>query len=230
MASDTFVAFVAGSLLAWGAGRVRRKYGAWREATRDKRAAADAREKKLQRNEAAEALLKKSGYAVVGRDARAAYAITVDGEPQVVNVAADFLVEREGKRMVAEVQTGVNAKLATPTTRWLLLEQQHAFGNRAVLLVDPDTGALATIRFPLAQTALTAVPPPLPRARETSQQAQRQQKRAAALVRRRRWVKYAIASALVGVVWWMLRSDEEPDAAAEPARPAPRQARLPRAR
>lgn len=222
------VAFAAGSLLAWLVGRVRRGVGAWSDEVRAKREAALVRERALQRNEAAEALLKAKGYAVIARDAPAAYAITVDGDPRVVNVAADFLVEHQGKRAIAEVKTGPGAKLETAATRWHFLEQQHAFGVPSVVLVDPDAGAIATIRFPLAKTALTAVPPPLPPQREASLRAQRARKLEAGKARRKLLWKSALALGVCGcLAWWMLHDRPPPRELHELA---PSEAKLPKRR
>ncbi len=97
----------------------------------------------------AEPLLRSLGYAIVARQAPATYDLTVDGEPCAVALRADLLVERGGRRFVAEVKTGRLApRLETPATRRQLLEYRVAFDVDGVLLVDVDAGRVHTLEFP----------------------------------------------------------------------------------
>ncbi len=97
----------------------------------------------------AEPLLRSLGYAVVARQAPATYDLTVDGEPCAVALRADLLVERGGRRFVAEVKTGrVAPRLETPATRRQLLEYRVAFDVDGVLLVDVDAGRVHALAFP----------------------------------------------------------------------------------
>src|SRR5262245_8470187 len=54
----------------------------------------------------AERLLKEAGYAIVERQARRSYGIEVNGVRRSAEVSFDFIVERRGERLVAEVKTG----------------------------------------------------------------------------------------------------------------------------
>lgn len=97
----------------------------------------------------AEPLLRELGYAIVARQAPTTYELSVDGEPCVVALRADFLVERGGRRFVAEVKTGRAApRVETPATRRQLLEYRVAFDVDGVLLVDVDAGRVHALGFP----------------------------------------------------------------------------------
>lgn len=103
----------------------------------------------------AEPLLRELGYAIVARQAPTTYELSVDGEPCAVALRADFLVERDGRRFVAEVKTGRAApRVETPATRRQLLEYRVAFDVDGVLLVDVDAGRVHALGFP-------APPPPV---------------------------------------------------------------------
>ena len=77
-----------------------------------------------------------------------------DGAAQTVDVRADLIVTRGGRRFVAEVKTGELApRLATVATRRQLLEYAHAFDVDGVLLVDPEAGRVAEVTFPMRHAA-----------------------------------------------------------------------------
>ncbi|MEZ4411086.1 MAG: hypothetical protein R3A52_32085 [Polyangiales bacterium] len=97
----------------------------------------------------AEPLLQRSGYAVIGRQVATTYEVLVDGEPCAVALRADFVVEAEGRRFVAEVKTGRLApKVESSATRRQLLEYRLAFDVDGVLLVDVDAGRVMAMEFP----------------------------------------------------------------------------------
>lgn len=94
------------------------------------------------------AILERHGYAIEAAQIATTYAVDVDGEPTRVAVRADYLVVRHGERYVAEVKTGALApRLDTAATRRQLLEYQHAFAVRGVLLVDADAATVRTVAF-----------------------------------------------------------------------------------
>jgi hypothetical protein len=75
--------------------------------------------------------------------------VTIDGEDESWLVRADFIVDREGRRYVAEAKGGeTSASLATAATRRQLLEYTLAFDTDGVLLVDAARGAIHTVSFP----------------------------------------------------------------------------------
>lgn len=98
----------------------------------------------------AERLLDGLGYAIRARQAATSWAVTCDGEAHEVPLRADLLVERDGKRYVAEVKTGrVAPRLATAATRRQLLEYRVAYDVDGVLLVDPEAGRVMHVEFHL---------------------------------------------------------------------------------
>ena len=61
---------------------------------------------------------------------------------------ADYLVERDGRRWVAEVKTGERAlDLRHGPTRRQMLEYRHAFDVDGVLLVDAEGQQITRVRF-----------------------------------------------------------------------------------
>lgn len=120
------------------------RVGAQRSAGR--RNAARARRLGVEGEARAEALLAAAGFRVIERQVSAAYALRVDGRPALARVRADFLVERRGRRFVADAKRGPEASSATkPATRRQLLEYRHAYAVDGVLLVDAERGAVHEI-------------------------------------------------------------------------------------
>src|ERR1700751_386481 len=63
----------------------------------------------------AEKLLTKAGYRIDARQATQRWSVLVDGEAHEVTLRADYVVERRGRRYVAEVKTGQDApEIAAP--------------------------------------------------------------------------------------------------------------------
>ena len=85
----------------------------------------------------AEVLLARHGFIVSKRQARVRWSAAVDGSPRSFTLCADYLVERNGRKYVAEVKSGRLApRLSHAPTRRQLLEYRHAFDVHDVLLVD----------------------------------------------------------------------------------------------
>lgn len=107
----------------------------------------------------AEPLLERAGYTVQGRQVRAELAYAIDGQPRIVEVRADYLVERDGLSWIAEVKTGAEApRITTRATRRQLLEYAHAFDVAGVLLVDPERGRVHRVSLPRARVVVPARP------------------------------------------------------------------------
>ncbi len=97
----------------------------------------------------ARALLERHGYAVDGEQISTHWRITVDGAPLDLEVRADFLVRRDGRRLVAEVKTGALAPDPRhPPTRRQLLEYWLAYDTDGVLLVNAESGRIVEVGFP----------------------------------------------------------------------------------
>ncbi len=108
----------------------------------------------------AEPLLRAHGFEILDRQVPTSYHIDCDGEPLEVDLRADLLVERDGRRWVAEVKTGeVAPSLSHAATRRQLLEYRIAYPVDGIVLVEVEAGRLHEIDFPLAP----AEPPPEPR-------------------------------------------------------------------
>lgn len=136
------VALAAAVLALVVARWVRGVLASWRARRRAARAGAG--------EERAAELLEAAGFRIVERQARVAWAPLVDGEPQVMELRADYLVTRDGEQLVAEVKTGEEApSIAVAATRRQLLEYRVAFAVDGVLLVCPEKGAILRVEFPL---------------------------------------------------------------------------------
>lgn len=94
-------------------------------------------------------LLEEAGFRIVERQARVLWGPLLDGEPQLVELRADYLVETDAELLVAEVKTGDQApSLDTAATRRQLLEYHVAFAVDGVLLVSPERGTIQRVAFP----------------------------------------------------------------------------------
>jgi len=99
--------------------------------------------------QAAGEFLRELGYELLGSQVAAEYAVLVDGETRTIGIRADFLVERGGRKYVAEVKTGaVATRIETPATRRQLLEYLVAFDVHGILLVDMEARRLHAVTFP----------------------------------------------------------------------------------
>jgi flavin reductase (DIM6/NTAB) family NADH-FMN oxidoreductase RutF len=135
------VAIVAAVLALWLAHRVR----GWRGSRRAKLRAARA----TAGEDAAAQLLADAGFTIVERQARVVWAPLVDGKPVALELRVDYLVERGGDLLVAEVKTGDEApSVETAATRRQLLEYHVAFAADGVLLVSPERGTIQRVVFP----------------------------------------------------------------------------------
>jgi hypothetical protein len=96
-------------------------------------------------------LLRAEGYRLVGAQVAGSYELWIDGRRHTVLLRADYVVERDRRRFVAEVKSGKAApSLDTAATRRQLLEYRVAFAVDGVLLVDGETGFIHEVVFPLA--------------------------------------------------------------------------------
>jgi hypothetical protein len=140
-------AVLAGALVAL---IIARWWRAWRGSRRARIRAARAGAGE----EGAAQMLRDAGFTIVASQARTWWSPLVDGEPQELELRADYLVEADGELLVAEVKTGEEApRLTTAATRRQLLEYHVAFsvayGAAGVLLVCPELGTIHRVTFPL---------------------------------------------------------------------------------
>lgn len=96
------------------------------------------------------ALLERRGFEIVAEQVPGAIVLRVDGRESVHDLRADFLVERGGRRFVAEVKTGALApSLDHAPTRRQILEYCAAFEVDGALLVDAEAGRVREIALPI---------------------------------------------------------------------------------
>ena len=96
----------------------------------------------------AEELLIDYGCEVIGQQVQGFWDVLVDGEPVEVEVFADYIVEIDGERWVAEVKTGERApSIKTAGTRRQLLEYLFVFDAAGLLLVDMETRTVHCVEF-----------------------------------------------------------------------------------
>lgn len=132
---------VAALVVVWLVVRLRRFLAGFRARRRGRAA--------VRGEVAAEALLVRAGFRVRERQVAMVFPILCDGEPLAIALRADLLVEREGRRYVAEVKTGESApSLTTAATRRQLLEYLIAYRVDGVLLVDAERGSVHEVEFP----------------------------------------------------------------------------------
>lgn len=102
----------------------------------------------------AEDLLLTRGFSVVARQPRTTWQLVVDGASVPVDVRADLLVTRGGRRFVAEVKSGpVASRIETAATRRQLLEYALAYDADGVLLVDMERNRVHEVSVPTIRSA-----------------------------------------------------------------------------
>jgi hypothetical protein len=135
----------------------------WRRSRRARRVARRA----VRGEHAAEVLVEAAGFTVVERQVELEWAPRLDGVPVPTLLRLDLVVERDGRRYVAEVKTGAVApRLETAATRRQLLEYLVAADVDGVILVDAEAGLVREVEFPgrgLASEGGPGVAPPRPR-------------------------------------------------------------------
>ncbi len=97
----------------------------------------------------AEPLVEALGYTIVEQQATRRWELVVDGAPVEIEVRADLVLKKDGRRFVADVKTGETApSIGVAATRRQLLEYLHAYGADGVLLVDMHAEEVREIEFP----------------------------------------------------------------------------------
>jgi hypothetical protein len=139
-------AVVAAALLALALGMFLR--GAVAGRLRKHRAGVRAR-RAVAGEDRSEALLRRRGYTVLERQPRRRFVILVDDCPHAIEVRADWLVERDGARFVADTKTGrVAPSVEHAPTRRQLLEYRLVYDVSGVLLIDAEANEVRSVLFP----------------------------------------------------------------------------------
>jgi hypothetical protein len=140
--------------------------------------------------ERAASLLEAAGYRVVARQVRRSYVVQAGARELRVALIFDFVVEREGRELVAEVKTGAaGTRLEHADTRRQLLEYQLASGASQVLLVDPERERIVEVCFPL----WTPEPASAPAPHSTTDSAESP------------WLWLGLCAVIGSVLWWLMR-------------------------
>ena len=94
-------------------------------------------------------LLRKAGYQVLDEQVEREGTVLLDGTAHPFKIRADVLVERDGKRLVAEVKGGAEAaRISNRNTRRQLLEYACHYDVDGVLLVDAHSGTIHRVECP----------------------------------------------------------------------------------
>jgi hypothetical protein len=130
--------------LAWSARRTLR----WWRAGASERLLKRRQRRAGRAEEDAAGVLRAHGYSIEEDQAEHHWHIGLDGEPFEVELRADYLVSRGGRRYVAEVKSGHMApSLGTAATRRQLLEYRVAYDVDGILLVDMEAVRLHRVDF-----------------------------------------------------------------------------------
>ncbi len=96
-------------------------------------------------------LLKKSGYTILREQASLTWRVLLQDKWVPVEMRADYLVSKSGKRFIAEVKSGKSApRIETASTRRQLLEYRLAYNVDGVLLVDMEAEKILDVEFDLS--------------------------------------------------------------------------------
>lgn len=106
-----------------------------------------------------ESFVREMGYRVLAVQPEYTWQLLVDGRPARVVLRPDLLVERDGRRYVADVKTGNSAPdPLSSATRRQLLEYLLACKVHGVLVVDIEARRIRSLVFPLGGRPSSAPP------------------------------------------------------------------------
>ncbi|MCS6900390.1 MAG: PD-(D/E)XK nuclease family protein [Polyangiaceae bacterium] len=103
----------------------------------------------LQGEREAERLVQEQGYRILAVQPEYTWQLLVDGRPAQVILRPDLVLEREGRRYIADVKTGHSAPdPLSSATRRQLLEYLVACQVDGVLVVDVEARRIRSLVFP----------------------------------------------------------------------------------
>ena len=124
------------------------RFWRWWVSGSDERALKRRQRRAFRAEEDAAGVLRAHGYTVISDQVEHSWTIHQNGEPFEVDLRADYLVSRGGKRYIAEVKSGMCApSLSTAATRRQLLEYRVAYNVEGILLVDMEAVELSRVDF-----------------------------------------------------------------------------------
>ena len=92
-------------------------------------------------------ILTRNNYTII-KEQEVIYGFLYENEIKVMyKIIPDFLVEKDGIRMFAEVKTGKSACISNRLTRRQLLEYSHLLDTNISLLIDTEKGIIKKIKF-----------------------------------------------------------------------------------
>ena len=106
---------------------------------------------KVGESEAAK-LLQNKGYHIVEEQARMPVKMLIGKECYESFIKADFIVEKNQKRYLAEVKTGKQANPRLPNVRRQLYEYQNLFETDGILFIDMNNYDIIEVSFTIPKT------------------------------------------------------------------------------
>ena len=92
-------------------------------------------------------ILIKNNYKII-KEQEVIYGFLYENNKKIMyKIIPDFLVEKDGLRLLAEVKTGNSANIENRYTRRQLLEYSHLLNTDFSLLIDTDKEIIKTINF-----------------------------------------------------------------------------------
>jgi hypothetical protein len=102
----------------------------------------------LRQEAEARGVLEDAGYRVVAEQARQPWPVVSGDQELEVVLKVDFLVEKNGRRFVADAKTGSARSAQSAATRRQLLEYLIAYEADCALLVDMEERRVVAVQFP----------------------------------------------------------------------------------
>lgn len=111
----------------------------------------------------AERFVREQGYRILAVQPEYTWQLSVDGRPAQVVLRPDLVLERDGRRYVADVKTGNSAPdPLTSSTRRQLLEYLIACKVDGVLVVDVEARRIRSLVFPTRALPASPGAPSIP--------------------------------------------------------------------
>lgn len=115
----------------------------------------------IQGERAAERFVQEQGFRILAIQPEYTWQLSVDGQPARVVLRPDLVLERDGRRYVADVKTGNSAPdPLTSSTRRQLLEYLIACKVDGVLVVDVEARRIRSLVFPTRSLSSSERPSP----------------------------------------------------------------------
>lgn len=97
-------------------------------------------------------LLQQEGYHIIEEQARMPVKMMIGKERYESFIKADFIVEKNHKRYLAEVKTGKQANPRLPNVRRQLFEYQNLFETDGILFIDMNKYDIIEVSFTVPET------------------------------------------------------------------------------